>query len=310
MMRTLRYLFAVGVALGAVILAVSFRANYEGAVAGTFAQMSPPTPAPTRTPGPPPRITPIPIPTLTQPLNTEEQVLKRALEIDAGAVAWSQPWSLDTPRLEPGRISIKGYPDRSFEGNQYSSPWLESGPVWVVTIKGNVRLNLPGGPGPVINTTYDGVTYIIAQKTGSFLGWRSGMPIIQPTTKASLPQPPSVGTPDALASLTTAACTQNPSSLSVRVSQQPGKSSIPGAAGPVYSFLIEGTGFTPGEKVSIVIKGRVTVPGSMGTTTETVLADSTFATSVGVAVTQPNMPVDFFVVHRRGVACVTVTAVQ
>ncbi len=292
------------------ILTVFVVFGNQDVVAGTFSQMSPPTPAPTRTPGPPPRITPISIPTLTQPLNTEEQVLKRALEIDAGAVAWSQPWSLDTPRLEPGRISIKGYPDRSFEGNQYSSPWLESGPVWVVTIKGNVRLNLPGGLGPVINTTYDGVTYIIAQKTGSFLGWRSGMPIIQPTTKAPLPQPPSVGTPDALASLTTAACTQNPSGLSVRVSQQPGKSSIPGAAGPIYSFLVEGTGFAPGEKVSIVIKGRVTVPGSMGTTTETVLADSTFATSIGAAVTQPNMPFDFFIVHGRGVACVSVITVQ
>ncbi len=115
------------------------------------------------------------------------------------------------------------------------------------------------------------------------------------------------GTPGALSALS---CTRNPDGLSFRVSQQPGKNIVPGAAGPLYSFFVEGTGFVPGETVTVVIKGRVIAPGTMGSTSETVHMDSTFATTVGGAVIQPNMPFDFYVLHRRGVACVAVTVEQ
>jgi hypothetical protein len=307
-MKSKRFLLPIAL-LFVAILTVFVVFGNQDVVAATFAQMGPPTPAPTRTPGPPVGITPRPIPTLVQPL-TEEQALTKVLEIDSRTAIWrSTLWSLNTVHLEPGRISIKWYSDRAYDGSWYA-PDAETGPVWVVTIKGDVRLSLIG-MGFDSRRIYDGVTYIIAQKTGDLLGVDTGLPSSSqpfiPKTAIPAYQIPSAGTP---AALTSAACTQNPSGLSLRISQQPGKSSIPGAGGPVYSFLVEGTGFVPGEKVSIVIKGRVTAPGSLGTTSETVGQDSTFATSIGAAVSQPNMPFDFFVVHRRGVACVSVVTVQ
>ena len=122
---------------------------------------------------------------------------------------------------------------------------------------------------------------------------------------------PSVMPPTAL---TSSSCTQNPSGLSISISQQAGKNlplpTSSNVTGPIHSFYVQGTGFTPGEKVTVVIKGRVTAPGTMGSTDETVEKDSTFATTLAVAVSQPNMPFDLFVIHRRGIACASLTAVQ
>ncbi len=308
-MKPERFLLPLILMFVVAILTVFVIFNNQGAVAGTFAQMPPPTPAPPPTPGPPVGITPEPIPTLAQPL-TEEGALRRALEIDSHVAIWrSKPWSIDTPRLEPGRITINWYSDRTYDGSSYA-PDAETGPVWVVTIKGNVRLLLVGeGFDPRL--IRDGVTYTIAQNTGDLLGVRTGLPTSDqpflPKTATPAYQVPSAGTP---AALTSSSCTQNPSGLSFRVTQQPWKTSIPGLLGPTHSFYVEGTGFIPGEKVTVVIKGRVTAPGTIGSTAETVGTDSTFATSVAAAVSQPKMPFDLFVIHRRGVACVTVIAEQ
>ncbi len=321
-MKFLRYLFAVSVVLGTVILALSSIAfvvsvalgalssiaDNEDVAAFTFAQMSPPTPAPptparTRAPGPPVGIAPRPIPTLARPLDTEEQVLRQVLEYDARAAVWRKPWSLDTPGLEPGRISIKWHSDRSYDGSSYG-PNDVRGPVWVVTIKGEVRLY------PHPDAVYDGVTYVIDQNTGFVLRMTAGVP----TQTTPLPTPPMPTTQSGSGvnpvALTSSSCTQNPSGLSFRVSQQPWKAIIPEVPGPIRSFSVEGTGFIPGERVNVVIKARVTGPATIASTAETVWPDSTFATSVGAAVSQPNMPFDLFVVHRRGVACVSIIAEQ
>src|SRR5574341_1689136 len=164
-MKFLGYLFAVGAALATVVLIVSIMAKNENVAAGTFAQMPPPTPAPTRTPGPPVYTTPEPIPTLAQPL-TEEGALRKALEIDSRTAIWrDKPWSIDTPRLEPGRVTVK------WKSNDDDA---ETGPVWIVTIKGEVRLRLYLGQGHDDRGIFDGVTYYIAQKTGVFLGVSTG----------------------------------------------------------------------------------------------------------------------------------------
>src|SRR5574341_1123050 len=295
-MKILRYLLAVSVALATVVLVVSFMANNENVAAFSFAQIPPPTPAPTRTPGPPAPIGPRPIPTLAQPL-TEEGALRKALENDSRIAVWREPWSLDTVRSEPGRITIRWYPDRTVAGTQYALDEFESGPVWAVTIRGNVRLY-----GRQFEE-YEGVTFIIAQKTGNFLGWRSG-PLISGQSPPPLPVTlspqipttplPSGGTPRAL---TSSSCTQNPPGLSFSVSQQPGKAIIPEVPGPIRSFYVEGTGFIPGERVNVVIKARITGPATMASTAETVWTDSTFATSIGAALSQPKMPFDLYVIH-------------
>lgn len=309
-MKSRRYGLAVVLIFVVITLIAYTIFNNVDVMAGNFAQQPPPTPAPTRTPGSPVRITPKPIPTLTQTLDTETQVLVKALEIDSGAARWEKPWSLDTSRLEPGRITVAWHPDRSFEGSYYPPEFFETGPVWTVTIQGNVSLDLPGGFGSNANTRYDSITYIIAQKTGNFLGWRTGPPIIHQasaTPSTLMSQPPVIST---ATTLTGSSCTQNPSGLSFRVTQQPGKNTLPGAAGPMHTFSVEGTGFTPGEKVTIVIKGRVTAAGTIGSTDETVGKDSNFATTIAAAVSQPSTPFDVFVIHKRGVACVNLVAVQ
>jgi len=304
-MKFIRYLVGFSALVVTVGIAL-FLVNNQDAVSAALAQVTA-TPARTRTPGPPVGISPFPYPTLSQHLDTEGLALTRALSIDSNTAIWrSTPWSLDTLLSEPGRIIIKWYSDRTYDGSSYA-PDAETGPVWVITIKGDARFKLLGiGFDP--RKVYNEVTYIIGQNTGDLLGVRLGPPNSSqpflPTATIPVFQLPPAGTPVAL---TSAACTQNASGLSLRVTQQPGKSNIPGAGGPIYSFLVEGKGFTLGERVVVVIQGRATVPGSIGNTVETVGTDSTFATSIGAAVTQPNTPIDLFIVHRRGIACATVT---
>lgn len=142
-----------------------------------------PTVAPTKTPGPPAPTSTFVIPTLVQPL-TEQEALKLALELDIrGATDWDDPWCLDTLRLQPGRIVIKWYPNEYvYEGTESAAANLgldvaHSHSIWVVSIKGNVRL-LP--PFPCMGCTEPikagGVAYIIDQQTGLLKGIRTEPP--------------------------------------------------------------------------------------------------------------------------------------
>ncbi len=131
----------------------------------------PPTSAPPPTPGPPPPIeTAVPVPTLIHPLETEEEILKIVLEADMRGAQWDDPWCLETPRLQPGRITIKLYPNASaYYG---SSPDFGGGdPVWVVTITGEVFLPMPGFPGKARDAHY-----LIDQKTGQLIGMGTSGP--------------------------------------------------------------------------------------------------------------------------------------
>ena len=83
---------------------------------------------------------------------------------------WDDPWCLETPRLQPGRITVKLYPNASaYYG---SSPDYGGGdPVWVVTIKGNVNLLMPGFPRKARDAHY-----FIDQKTGQLTGMGTSGP--------------------------------------------------------------------------------------------------------------------------------------
>jgi hypothetical protein len=176
------------------------------------------------------------------------------------------------------------------------------------------------------------ITVIVRHQDGSYEGFlmpwgqyqnfKSSVPsgdtvidYVPPEPLRHLPPPPppsrptvaSTVVPGPLASLT---CTQNPAGLTLQVTEQPSKISSPPGLGAMRSFYIEGKGFVPGELVTVNIKGRPTAQGNQGSTSETVLADSTFATTVVAVVSQTKMPLDVFVVHRRGIACTTVTANQ
>ncbi len=129
----------------------------------------PPTPAPTQTPGPPRIETPVPDATLVHPLESEE-VLKMVLEMDMHDAQWNDPWCLETLRLQPGRITVRLYPNESaYYGSTPASG--DEDPVWVVTIRGEVYLLMPGFHGKARD-----LHYIIDQKTGQVLGMGTSGP--------------------------------------------------------------------------------------------------------------------------------------
>jgi hypothetical protein len=162
------------------------QSRQNGCVTSGPAQNVVPTVAPTATPG-----DPLPLPTsvpLAQPLTTQEQALDQVLRYDASIAFWSQPWSKDTLTSEPGRITIESYPSRTAESAAHGlkegfAPEIDAdaGLVWTISIKGNVRVALISPRVGDSSTIYDGVTYVISQRTGNLLTVRTGLPLASPT---------------------------------------------------------------------------------------------------------------------------------
>lgn len=130
---------------------------------------SAPTPAPTATPGPPPPQVIEPQPTLVHPLETPEQVLGILYEYDTRVAEWIDPWCVGTLHSEPDRIRLVLYPsEAAFNGSKRHPAKLDPGPVWVVTIKGEVYYSVPCMACTSTPHAY-GLRYIIAKYTGSIL---------------------------------------------------------------------------------------------------------------------------------------------
>jgi hypothetical protein len=158
--------------------AVLFVAGGQRVAASSF-RVDPPTAASTATPGPAPTENGQPLPTLAGgPLLTPEQVLGQALEIDRNMSTWERPWSVDTWRSEPGRITLALFPSRTAEsgGGETYGPGLDAaaGPVWRITIQGRVHVELLTMNVPDHNQIYAGVTYVIAQNSGALLKVSTG----------------------------------------------------------------------------------------------------------------------------------------
>jgi hypothetical protein len=125
----------------------------------------PPTPAPTRTAGPPPPVKNFDGPYLNEPLN-EKAALEIAHQFDSQHAIWAEPWKVNDSMGK--RVTIQWHPDRNYDGTHHYGSTAENGPVWVITIKGQVRfIDLEKN-----EHTYGAVTYIIGQKTGHVLGIR------------------------------------------------------------------------------------------------------------------------------------------
>jgi hypothetical protein len=145
-------------------------------VTASLYSYDPPTPAATATSGEPaPAGT---TPPLAQPLVTQAQALEQALRVDAIWSVWDHPWSKDTLQLEPGRITLKAFPSQTAESaeagrNEWFAPDIDAdgGAVWRVTIKGRVHVDMLSMRVRSIEDAakYDGVTYVISQRTGNLL---------------------------------------------------------------------------------------------------------------------------------------------
>jgi hypothetical protein len=173
----LKLSFGVGIVL--LVATTLLGLYYSQTMAGSY-HVSPPTPAPTPTPGMPVfSWGPTTIP-LAEPLATEEQALQRTLLIDASMAVWDSPWSLDTRKVEPNRITLDAFPSRSAEagGKEGFAPELDAdaGAVWRITIRGSVCLRLMDmRVGSTVK--YDGVTYVISQRHGGLLTVQAGKPL-------------------------------------------------------------------------------------------------------------------------------------
>lgn len=157
---------SLGIIITAILLTSSILTvtwlNSEGKV---NAGSPPPTPAPTRTVGPPSTVKNFDGPFLEVPLKKKE-ALSIAHEFDKQHANWDSPWEVKDMG-EGNRITIQWYPDRNYDKTHRYGPSAENGPVWVITIKGRVRLT------DMKDTrAHESVTYIIAQNTGHILGIR------------------------------------------------------------------------------------------------------------------------------------------
>jgi hypothetical protein len=175
-------LVIIGTALG-MALAVILVAGGWNAVHSESLQTGIPTPAPTPTPGEPVLEWPTPSSPLFGPILTAAQALTMARTYDVFWSVWDKPWNEDTLESEPGRITIESFPSRTAEStdagrNEGFAPEIdaEAGAVWRITIKGGVMVNVISRQNGARNTQYDGVTYVISQKTGSLLAVITGEP--------------------------------------------------------------------------------------------------------------------------------------
>lgn len=134
-----------------------------------------PTPAPTPTDGPPqPVVAPV-FPTLEHPLTSKKQALRQLLKFDTNFATWDEPWCVETLRLEPGRIKVKQYASEyAYSGVKQPPAYGERGPIWVVTIKGQVSYSIPcmSCTGP---THAYGLRYTLYKNTG-LVGQIGGLP--------------------------------------------------------------------------------------------------------------------------------------
>ena len=143
-----------------------------------------PTFAPPPTPGEPLAGFGTPSPTLAQPLVTEALALEQALFYDSYFSVWQKhSWSATTLKLEPGRITLKAFPSRTAESaeagrDEWFAPEVEAdaGAVWRITIKGDVHVSVISMRPADKNAIYDGVTYVISQRTGNLLAVIPGTP--------------------------------------------------------------------------------------------------------------------------------------
>ena len=177
-----RCLLAFAVLVAGILIVLAF--SVHGVVA-TQSLVTPPTQAPTATAGPAPTLDygeQSATPGVGQAyLATPEQVLARALQIDEMMSTWAEPWSVATLRSDPMRIAVRLFSTMTAESagagrDEHFAPGADAGvgPVWRITIRGNVQPSIPSMAIGSSTAVYDGITYVVAQKTGDFVAIITG----------------------------------------------------------------------------------------------------------------------------------------
>lgn len=156
-----KFLIIGVIGLTAIVIIFVFLSSTGGIVKAEDFQG--PTPAPTATIGPPVPPNPFDGPFLDKPL-TQEEALELVAQLDKQDSTWEESWSIDDLNSGSKRITVQSYPNRGYDGSEYG-PGAEDGPVWVITIAGTLKWNGFHGD----DQSHDGITYVIAQRTGHLL---------------------------------------------------------------------------------------------------------------------------------------------
>ena len=151
------------------LLSVVFGIVFWGNPIDARAGLPPPTQAPPPTSGAPPEIKQFNGPYLEKPL-TRKQALQIAYDFDQKNTIWDKPWSLGDFNSESERITVELFKTRNINGEK-AGPKSENGPLWVVTVRGNVRWHGFNGN----DALHDGMVYQIAQDSGNILGFNIGI---------------------------------------------------------------------------------------------------------------------------------------
>jgi hypothetical protein len=108
----------------------------------------------------------IPPQALKGPISNAEQALAQALYFDS--IFARHPKSVDGTDIEsPYLTSRQTYADSRKTGEVFNDPKDAAQQVWVVTVKGEASLSLPG---TFADQVYYDVTYIISAETGEIAG--------------------------------------------------------------------------------------------------------------------------------------------
>jgi len=161
------YLLALTVLTACMVWVLAF--NKPPSVAATQPAETTPAIAPSPSAGSSPDLafpTPKPLP---DPLATPGQALSWLRRYDTAT--WDQAWSLETLTLQPSRITISLFASWSATGDGQFAPGADDaiGPVWKITIRGNVHPHGLTAANQQSAGTYSGMTYLIAQRSGIML---------------------------------------------------------------------------------------------------------------------------------------------
>jgi hypothetical protein len=145
-----------------------------------------PTVAPIATPGEPANEWIASIP-LADPLVSEDQAVEQVMFYDTALVSWSNPWQQDGRVIGPSRLRLAQFASRTEESkeagrNEWFAPEIDAdaGAVWRITVEGEVSLKTATASDNEPPETYDGMTYVISQRTGNLLTTITGPLVKEP----------------------------------------------------------------------------------------------------------------------------------
>lgn len=110
-------------------------------------------------------------------ITTRDQAIEQALFCDSYVAIREQLLTKGVIAADPDMVIVEPYASQQEAFAVYEMGWiLDKGPpVWVVIVKGQASVKLPGLSAATGPKESDGVTYVISQVDGTLLGLQTGI---------------------------------------------------------------------------------------------------------------------------------------